>query len=99
VDIILLVILSGIIYAILSSVKNVFFKRSRLLKDKGRTNPVFLTVLLEAVISAIGLLLAVLIVNQFTDTAVSNLVAFGLGSFACFFLVKLVVLKRKPTFE
>lgn len=97
-ELILLVLLSAIVYTILSSVKNGFLKRSRLLKGNGRSKHIYLSALLEAVNSSIGLLAAVLIVNFFTETALSDLLTFGLGAFACFYLVRLLVFKsqQKP---
>jgi hypothetical protein len=97
-ELIFLILLSAIIYAILSSVKNGFLKRSRLLKSNRISKQVYLSALLEAVISSIGLLAAVLIVNSFTETALSDLLTFGLGAFTCFYLVRLWVFKsqQKP---
>lgn len=97
-EIVLLVLISAFIYGILSAMKKGLLKHSRFMKASGGANHVYLTVLLEALISSIGLLAAVLIVYSFTETALPSLITFGLGAFICFFLMKLLFFKmqQKP---
>jgi ABC-type transport system involved in cytochrome bd biosynthesis fused ATPase/permease subunit len=73
-------------------------KRSLLIKDIDAIKNIYLKAFVEAIISTIGLLIAVFIIYSFMKTPLPNLLTFGLGAFVSFYLVKLILFRilQKP---